>query len=195
MLEQFITFMLSVTEQMGYFGIYVYMVMVGTFVPVPSEIILVPAGYLASQGEMNYMLLLVSGSLGSLSGALINYFFAKLIIKKILSHKVTFIEKVTQFFNAHGKVSVFIAPLTPGLGQYISLPAGLSHMPFRYFIPFTYAANIIWVGFMLAVGYLFGSNSEGSHSVVVQGSLFLFGIAILIAVIYVIIAFRRKSTI
>ncbi len=193
MLEQFITFMLSVTEQMGYFGIYLYMVMVGTFVPVPSEIILVPAGYLASQGQMNYVLLLFSGSLGSLSGALINYFFARVIIKKILSHKVNFIEKVTHFFNAHGKVSVFIAPLTPGLGQYISLPAGLSHMPFRYFIPFTYAANIIWVGFMLAVGYLFGSSEEGSHSVVVQGSLFLFGIAILVAVVYVLLMFKRSA--
>ena len=193
MLEALIAFMLSVTEQMGYFGIYLYMVMVGTFVPVPSEIILVPAGYLASQGEMNYGLLLLSGSLGSLSGALINYFFAKFIIKKILSHKVTFIEKVTQFFNVHGKISVFIAPLTPGLGQYISLPAGLSHMPFRYFIPFTYAANIIWVGFMLGVGYLFGSDREGSHSVVVEGSLFLFGIAILVAVVYVFMTFKRNT--
>ena len=193
MLEALIAFMLSVTEQMGYFGIYLYMVMVGTFVPVPSEIVLVPAGYLASQGQMNYGLLLLSGSLGSLSGALINYFFAKLIIKKILSHKVTFIDKVTRFFNAHGKISVFIAPLTPGLGQYISLPAGLSHMPFRYFIPFTYAANIIWVGFMLAVGYIFGSSKDGSHSVVVQVSLFLFGIAILVAVVYVIMTFKRST--
>ncbi len=195
MLETLVGFLLVLTEQLGYLGIYFYMVMVGTFVPVPSELVLVPAGYLASQGQMNYLLLLLSGSLGSLSGALINYFFAKLIIKKILSNKATFIERVTQFFNVHGKVSVFIAPLTPGLGQYVSLPAGLSHMPFRYFIPFTYAANIIWVGFMLAVGYLFGSNEEGSHSMVIQGSLFLFGIAILIAVIYVIVAFKRKSTI
>ena len=178
---------------MGYVGIYFYMVMVGTFVPVPSELVLVPAGYLASQGQMNYWLLLLSGSLGSLSGALINYFFAKLIIKKILSHKVIFIEKVTNFFNAHGKISVFVAPLTPGLGQYISLPAGISHMPFRYFIPFTYAANIIWVGFMLAVGYMFGSSEGDAHGAVVEGSLFLFGIAILIAVVYVVVTFRRKS--
>ena len=195
MLDALIAFMLSVTEGMGYFGIYLYMVMVGTFVPVPSEIVLVPAGYLASQGKMDYSLLLLSGSLGSLSGALINYFFAKLIIKKILSHKVTFIKKVTNFFNAHGKVSVFIAPLTPGLGQYISLPAGLSHMPFKFFIPFTYAANIIWVGFMLAVGYMFGSGASESHDVVVFGSLVLFGVAIVIAVIYVLITFKRKSTI
>ena len=193
MLETLIAFLLSVTESMGYLGIYFYMVMVGTFVPVPSELVLVPAGYLASQDQMSYGLLLLSGSLGSLSGALINYFFAKLIIKKILSHKVTFIDKVTNFFNSHGKISVFVAPLTPGLGQYISLPAGLSHMPFRYFIPFTYAANIIWVGFMLAVGYMFGSSKSDAHGIVVEGTLFLFGIAILIAVIYVVVTFRRRA--
>lgn len=195
MLDTLIDFLLSVTESMGYLGIYLYMVMVGTFVPVPSELVLVPAGYLASQDQMNYWLLLLSGSLGSLSGALINYFFAKLIIKKILAHKVTFIDKVTNFFNSHGKISVFVAPLTPGLGQYISLPAGISHMPFRYFIPFTYAANIIWVGFMLAVGYMFGSSKGDAHGVVVEGSLFLFGMAILIAIIYVVVTFRRKSAI
>lgn len=193
MLETFVTFLLSMTEGMGYVGIYLYMVMVGTFVPVPSELVLVPAGYLASQEKMSYPLLLLCGSLGSLSGALINYFFAKLIIKKILSHKIVFIDKVTNFFNAHGKISVFVAPLTPGLGQYISLPAGLSHMPFRYFIPFTYAANIIWVGFMLAVGYMFGSSTADAHNVVVEGTLFLFGMAIVIAVVYVVVTFRRKS--
>lgn len=193
MVETIVTFLLSMTEGMGYFGIYLYMVMVGTFVPVPSELVLVPAGYLASQEKMSYPLLLLSGSLGSLSGALINYFFAKLIIKKILSHKIVFIDKVTNFFNAHGKISVFVAPLTPGLGQYISLPAGLSHMPFRYFIPFTYTANIIWVGFMLAVGYMFGSSTPDAHNVVVEGTLFLFGMAILIALIYVVATFRRKS--
>ncbi|MDA3945109.1 MAG: DedA family protein [Helicobacteraceae bacterium] len=193
MLEALITFLLSVTEGMGYFGIYFYMVMVGTFVPVPSELVLVPAGYLASQGQMNYWLLLLSGSLGSLSGALINYFFAKLIIKKLLSHKVGFIEKVTNFFDAHGKISVFVAPLTPGLGQYISLPAGISHMPLRFFIPFTYAANIIWVGFMLAVGHMFGKNPDDAHGIVVEGTLFLFGLAILTAILYVTLTFRRKS--
>ncbi|MCJ7764871.1 MAG: DedA family protein [Thiovulaceae bacterium] len=193
MLEALITFLLSMTESMGYFGIYLYMVLVGTFVPVPSELVLVPAGYLASQGRMDYLLLLLSGSLGSLSGALINYYFARVIIKKLLSRRTAFVEKVTRFFQAHGKISVFVAPLTPGLGQYISLPAGLSHMPFRYFIPFTYAANLIWVGFMLGVGYLFGSSDSRAHSAAVEGSLVLFGAAILIAVVYVFITFKREK--
>ena len=58
---------------LGYFGVYFYMLLVGTFIPVPSEIVLLPAGYLASQGEKNLYLLILAGSLGSISGALINY--------------------------------------------------------------------------------------------------------------------------
>ncbi|MBU1642918.1 DedA family protein [bacterium] len=193
MLASVIAFLLSLTSSMGYIGIYFYMVVVGTFIPLPSELVLVPAGYLASQGHMNYLLLLLSASLGSLSGALINYFFAKLIIKKLLSRKTAFINKVTAFFQSHGSISVFVAPLTPGLGQYISLPAGLSHMPLRYFIPFTYAANLIWVGFMLGVGHLFGSSESRAHSAVIEGSLILFGGAILISVVYVILTFRKSS--
>jgi len=193
MLASVIAFLLSLTSGMGYIGIYFYMVVVGTFIPVPSELVLVPAGYLASQGQMSYELLLLSGSLGSLSGALINYFFARVIIKKLLSRKAAFVDKVTAFFQSHGKISVFVAPLTPGLGQYISLPAGLSHMPLRYFIPFTYAANLIWVGFMLGVGHLFGSSASRAHSAVIEGSLILFGGAILIAVVYVVFTFRKSS--
>jgi membrane protein DedA with SNARE-associated domain len=193
MLASVIAFLLSLTSGMGYIGIYFYMVVVGTFIPVPSELVLVPAGYLASQGQMSYELLLLSGSLGSLSGALINYFFARVIIKKLLSRKAAFVDKVTAFFQSHGKISVFVAPLTPGLGQYISLPAGLSHMPLRYFIPFTYAANLIWVGFMLGVGHLFGSSASRAHSAVIEGSLILFGGAILIAVVYVLFTFRKSS--
>ena len=193
MLASVIDFLLSLTSGMGYIGIYFYMVVVGTFIPVPSELVLVPAGYLASQGQMSYELLLLSGSLGSLSGALINYFFARVIIKKLLSRKAAFVDKVTAFFQSHGKISVFVAPLTPGLGQYISLPAGLSHMPLRYFIPFTYAANLIWVGFMLGVGHLFGSSASRAHSAVIEGSLILFGGAIFIAVVYVVFTFRKSS--
>ena len=193
MLASVIAFLLSLTSGMGYIGIYFYMVVVGTFIPVPSELVLVPAGYLASQGQMSYELLLLSGSLGSLSGALINYFFARVIIKKLLSRKAAFVDKVTAFFQSHGKISVFVAPLTPGLGQYISLPAGLSHMPLRYFIPFTYAANLIWVGFMLGVGHLFGSSASRAHSAVIEGSLILFGGAIFIAVVYVVFTFRKSS--
>ena len=195
MFDIFINFLVETVSTVGYLGVFFYMMLVGTFIPVPSELVLLPAGYLASKGEMNFFLLLLSGSLGSLSGAFINNFFAKVIIKKVLRNKRMFVAKVIKFFRSHGKISVFVGPLTPGLGQYISLPAGISHMKFRYFVPLTYAANIIWVGFMLMIGYLFGDNTNEAHLKAVEGSLVLFAIVILISIVYVVKTFKRRGRI
>ena len=189
MLNEIVNFLLDFCNSIGYFGVYLYMLLVGTFVPVPSELILIPSGYLASQGEKNFLLLLISGSLGSLSGALINYFLAKHLANKI--SKKDLLKKVNIFWQKHGKISAFLAPLTPGLGQYISIPAGLSHMPLKWFIPLTYTANIIWVGFMLTIGYMFGA--EDSHKEVVYGSLILLGGVIVIASIYVFLELRKEK--
>ena len=190
MLDEIINFLLNFCNSIGYIGVYLYMLLVGTFVPVPSELVLIPAGYLASQGEKNFLLLLISGSLGSLSGALINYFLAKYLANKLLKGKAI-IKKVTIFWQQHGKISAFLAPLTPGLGQYISIPAGLSHMPLKWFIPLTYMANIIWVGFMLTIGYMFGV--EDSHKEVVYGSLILLGGVVVIASIYVFLELKKEK--
>ena len=190
MLNEIINFLLNFCNSIGYIGVYLYMVLVGTFIPVPSELVLIPAGYLASKGEKNFLLLLVCGSLGSLTGALINYFLAKYLANKLLKGK-DILKKVTIFWQRHGKISAFLAPLTPGLGQYISIPAGLSHMPLRWFIPLTYMANIIWVGFMLTIGYMFGA--EDSHKEVVYGSLVLLGGVIVIASVYVFLELKKEK--
>jgi len=189
MLNEIVNFLVNFCNSIGYIGVYLYMVLVGTFVPVPSELILIPAGYLASKGEKNFLLLLISGSLGSLSGALINYFLAKYLVNKLLKEKDA-LKKVTIFWKKHGKISVFLAPLTPGLGQYISIPAGLSHMPLKWFIPLTYMANIIWVGFMLTVGYMFG---EVAHKEVVYGSIILLGGVVVITSIYVFLELKKEK--
>jgi len=178
-------------NSIGYVGVYLYMLMVGTFIPVPSELVLLPAGYLAAKGEKTLVLLWISGALGSLSGALINYFLAKFLVNKFLKDKPV-IKKVNKFWAEHGKISAFLAPLTPGLGQYISIPAGLAHMPLRWFIPLTFSANLIWVGFMLMVGYLFGTG-EKAHKEAVLGSLVLLGGVIIIASIYVFREFKKEK--
>jgi len=176
-------------DSIGYIGIYIYMFLVGTFIPIPSELILLPAGYLASIGQKSYFLSLLFASLGSLSGALFNYHFAKYLVKKY-EHKKS-VQKVISFFQNHGKISVFLAPLTPGLGQYISLPAGMSHMPLKYFIPLTYTANIIWVNALLLVGYMFG-DKEG-HSKLIYVSLGLLVFVIISATIYVFKEIKKNK--
>jgi membrane protein DedA with SNARE-associated domain len=190
-LSEIIHFLVNFTHSLGYIGIYFYMLLVGTFVPVPSELVLLPAGYLAAKGDMNLWLVWICAASGSLSGALINYFLAKYLVNKILKNKPV-IKKVTLFWENHGKISAFLAPLTPGLGQYISIPAGLSHMPLRWFIPLTFSANLIWTGFLIMIGYLFGTG-EKAHKEVVFGSLFLLGSVIIIATIYVIREMKKTK--
>ena len=180
-MNDIIGFILNFAESIGYIGVYIYMFLVGTFIPVPSELILIPNGYLASINKVNYFLIMLLASLGSLSGALFNYFIAKKLVEKYKNKSV--IKKVTQFFKKHGKISVFLVPLTPGLGQYISIPAGISNMPLKYFIPLTFLANLIWVNSILLIGYVLGENATHKDVMYVTMGLLIF--VIFVATIYV----------
>ena len=182
-MDYFVHLLLDFVDGIGYAGLYLYMFLVGTFVPVPSELVLIPNGYLASIGEKNYFLLLFFGALGSLSGAMFNYYFALYVARKFLRGK-RILGKVTRFFKKHGKISVFLAPLTPGMGQYISIPAGLSRLKLRYFMPLTFFANLIWVNFILLIGFLFGEGSA-SHQKIVYISFVLLFIVITVSSIYI----------
>ncbi len=193
MLHYIINLLVNFADHAGYIGVYFYMLLVGTFIPVPSEILLIPSGYLASLGEKSFSLLLLSGSLGSLSGALINYFLSKTLVNHFFGHKPV-IKKVNSFFKQHGVISVFLAPLSPGMGQYISIPAGLSHMSLKQFIPLTFTANIIWVGFMLLIGYIFG-DGESAHKNAAWFSIILFGFVIVSVSIYVFLGMKKSKKI
>jgi len=191
MINSIINLLVNFADHAGYIGVYLYMLLVGTFIPVPSEILLIPSGYLASIGQKSFSFLLISGAMGSLSGALINYFLSRYLINHFLSHKPV-IQKVNSFFKKHGAISVFLAPLTPGMGQYISIPAGLSYMSLKKFIPLTLTSNIIWVGFMLLIGYIFGEG-ENAHKNSAWLSLILFGFVIISVSIYVFIEIRKEK--
>ena len=104
-MNEVIHFILNFTESIGYIGVYIYMFLVGTFIPVPSELLLIPNGYLASIDKVNYFLIMLLASLDSLSGALFNYFIAKKLVKKYKDKPV--IKKITLFFKNMGKFLYF----------------------------------------------------------------------------------------
>ena len=83
-MQQFVDFILNIISDLGYFGIFVGMAIESSFIPFPSEIIMIPAGYLAHKGEMNIYLAIFFGILGSLVGALINYYLAKSLARPLL---------------------------------------------------------------------------------------------------------------
>ena len=171
---------------MGYIGFFIYMIIVGTFIPLPTQLILLPAGFLASQGEFDITTIIIVTALGTTIGATINYFMAHYIAKNWVSEEKR--NKVQKFFLKYGKLSVALAPLTFGLGQYISLPAGIAKMPLRWFIPIIFCSNALWNFAMLMLGYIFG-NEANSKAIY----LALTGAVIIIIAITVFIYREFKS--
>ena len=165
MLHHIAAILVETIGNMGYWGIFLLMFLESTFFPFPSEIIMIPAGYLAYQGEMNLYFIVIVGILGSVSGALFNYYLAmhfgrKFILKygKYFFIKAETLDKLETFFSKHGELSTFNGRLIPGIRQLISLPAGLAKMHIVKFSLYSAFGAGIWVIVLVALGYVLGSN-------------------------------------
>ena len=151
----------------GYVGIFLLMAIESSFIPFPSEIVLIPAGYLASKGDMSIVMIMSSALGGSMFGALINYYLALTLGRKILKRygkyffiKESALEKMDSFFAKHGHISTFIGRLIPGIRQLISIPAGLSRMNLVVFSTYTALGAGIWALILVMLGYFIGENQE-----------------------------------
>jgi membrane protein DedA with SNARE-associated domain len=149
----------------GYLGIFLLMFLESTFFPFPSEIVMIPAGYLAYKGEMSLTMVIAMGTLGSIAGALFNYYLAIYVGRKFILRygKYFFVspetmEKLERFFKAHGEISTFNGRLIPGIRQLISLPAGLARMNIAKFSLYTGLGAGIWMVILTLLGYYLGSN-------------------------------------
>ncbi|CAM4174330.1 DedA family protein [Campylobacter armoricus] len=167
MLSDVIDFLLTLAKDWGYWGIIFLMFIESSFFPFPSEVVMIPAGYLAHQNDLNFWLCLLCGTFGALLGALLNYylcyFLGRNVVLKICKYFGVNEAKFTQFetfFNKHGEISTFSGRLIPGLRQYISLPAGLARMDLKKFIFYTGLGAGIWCLILLVLGYVLGKNED-----------------------------------
>lgn len=198
MLEEITLWLVQTIGNWGYTGITVLMFLESSFFPFPSEVVITPAGYLASQHEMNLWLVIICGTGGSLLGALFNYWLALCFGRpffvrygKFFFIKEKSLTKADLFFVRHGHISTFIARLLPGIRQYISLPAGLAHMPLGIFCLFTTLGAGIWVSVLALLGFWFGNNQEIIHSKL-HFVLYLVLVFCLIVILGYIILHRKK---
>ncbi len=185
---------------MGYWGIFLLMFLESTFFPFPSEIIMIPAGYLAYKGEMNVYIVVLVGILGSVGGALFNYYLAmhfgrKFILKygKYFFIKEETLDKLEAFFTKHGELSTFNGRLIPGIRQLISLPAGLAKMNIAKFSLYSGLGAGIWVIVLVALGYLLGSNEELISEYLRSATLIALLSVVFITVFYVVRHKRRQK--
>jgi membrane protein DedA with SNARE-associated domain len=186
---------------MGYLGIFLLMFLESTFFPFPSEIIMIPAGYLAHKGEMNIYIVVLIGILGSVAGALFNYYIAvhfgrRFILKygKYFFIKEETLDKLEAFFTKHGELSTFNGRLIPGIRQLISLPAGLARMNIAKFAFYSALGAGIWVIVLVVIGYLLGSNEE-LVSEYLRSATFIALISVVLITIFYIVRNRRRKEI
>lgn len=199
-MEELIQGLLSITSDLGYWGIVILMVIESSFIPFPSELVIPPAAYLAYKGEMNIYLVILFGVLGSLIGAIFNYYLAmyigrplayKLVEKKwakyfLLSREG--LQKTETYFAKYGSVSTFIGRLIPAVRQLISLPAGFAKMNIGKFLFYTTLGSASWVIVLAVLGYYWGANDEVLRQYYSEIS---WGILIVFVVFIVVLILRR----
>jgi len=198
--HEIVNAIVEIVGQMGYIGIFIMMFLESTFFPFPSEVAMIPAGYLASQGSMNLYLAILIGVLGSLVGALFNYYLAKQYGRKAIIKFGRYfffdeakLEKMERFFYKHGSFSTLTSRLIPGVRQFISLPAGLSKMPISSFVIYTTVGATIWVTVLAILGYIIGQNQELIQEYLHQIVLITLGIIIVSTAFYIWLHKRSQT--
>lgn len=205
MLISLVNLLLQFAQDIGYWGIVFLMAIESSFIPFPSEIVIPPAAYLAAQDKLNIWLVVGAGVLGSLIGALVNYFLAyylgrPLIYRLIKTKWARFLlikpeqlEKSEQLFSKYSRSSTFFGRLIPVIRQLISLPAGFAKMSLPLFIFYTFLGSTLWTIVLAALGYFFGANESlwQKYYTEISWSILIFAFAFLIYFIY---KQRRKQS-
>ena len=191
-------------SNLNYFTVALLMAIESTFMPLPSEVVIPFAAYKAGQGELNVFFVVLSGTIGALSGSLINYtlayYLGRPLVYKFAGSKLGKVfllskEKVVhaeEYFIRNGKTSTFIGRLVPGIRHLISIPAGLAKMNLRDFMLYTLVGAGLWNIILAIIGYYLYEMREQIFPYI--GHI-LIGLGV-IFVIYLIVKARleRKKT-
>ena len=185
----------------GYAGIFAMMFVESSFVPFPSEVAMIPAGYLAARGEMDPFLATAMGLLGSVGGALLNYYLALRLGLPVLERvgryffiKAEQFEAAERYFETHGELTTFVARLIPGVRQLISVPAGLARMRLDRFVLYTALGAGLWSAILVAIGYVAGANEDLWRPLLRETTIWLLAGMALVTGLYVWRHRRRKAS-
>ena len=158
-------------DSTGAFGVAVVMFLENVFPPIPSELVMPLAGYLAAQGEMSLVAVFLLGTLGAVAGAYLWYWVGAAIGKRRLyefidRHGIWLtldrdeIERAIAWFDRHDAAAVFFGRMVPGIRTFISVPAGIAGMHRGKFLAYTVAGTMIWNGLLIGAGYILSANYD-----------------------------------
>lgn len=192
-------YIVQLVYQFGYTGIIIAMALESSLLPLPSEIVMIPAGVLVKQGEMNFLLATLSGVAGSYLGSLANYLLADylgrpLIIKygAYLLLPESKLYKMEKFFQKYGSISIFIGRLLPVVRHFISIPAGLAKMNIYLFTFYTIIGSAMWMAILTALGYYLGESMSKIHIAMPIIKLAVIGVTFSALIYYIYKRIKKK---
>jgi membrane protein DedA with SNARE-associated domain len=173
--------------------------------PVPSELVLIPAGILVQQGTLNVPLILLFSILGTMVGSFISYFVALHAGRRLVNHfvnkygtfllvKLEHLEKTEKYFTNHGKITIFLARLLPVVRHLISLPAGFARMSLWEFSLFTFLGAGLWSIVLLAIGYFIGANQTVIAGFINLPTIIVSVVAVIVLGCYIYLKKKSKKT-
>jgi len=199
-MQELITWLLATILKLGYPGIFLLMAMESSVIPIPSELVMPPAGYWAAEGKMNMVTAILCGTLGSLVGAYVNYFAARHLGRPLLLKYGRYVwiteekfARVETFFLRHGEISTFIGRLLPVVRHLISLPAGLSGMNHLRFSLYTLVGAGIWVTVLTLIGYFIGENQQLIMQYSHQAIIIVLICSVVLIAVYVMLHRRKMA--
>lgn len=195
---------IQIMENYGYIGIMSLIAIENIFPPIPSEVILTFGGVMTTMTDLTVLGVIIASTIGALIGAILLYMVGSLVrddylknllsgkMGKILRLKPSDIDNAQRWFNAKGKITVFICRFIPVIRSLISIPAGMANMNIAIFIIYTTIGTLIWNTVLIKLGVFAGNSWE---KVVAQfGSIttLIFAIFAIFVAIFVIIFYKKR---
>ncbi len=148
---------------LGYPYIILLMTLESSLFPVPSELVMIPAGYLAHQGQLDPALAVACGALGSVLGAGLNYLLGRSLGRAVLLRYGRYLlinekkyHEAEALFLRNARLATFLGRFLPVIRHLISLPAGVFGMPLAWFALLTGLGSALWCAVLVGAGYYFG---------------------------------------
>ncbi|MBF0261200.1 MAG: DedA family protein [Magnetococcales bacterium] len=195
--ERVTTLLLEWMGQLDYFAIFVLMAMESSIFPVPSELVMIPAGYLVSTQKLTWGGSILASSLGSIVGSLGSYYLALWLGRPFIARFGRYLlitekhmQQTETFFAKHGEISIFTGRFLPGVRHLISMPAGVGRMRLSPFVVYTLVGATLWNIILLVMGYVIGENQAW----VKQNTLWVVSGAVLFALLLIggYVAWQRR---
>lgn len=195
-------FLINVIQRYGYLGVFLLITLENIFPPIPSEVILTFSGFITTKTTLSIVLVIFSATIGSVVGAIILYIIGNILSSKLLTKRknekllffeVKKIKLAKDWFYKKGNKTVFFCRFIPVLRSLISIPAGMSDMPFIKFIVYTFIGSLIWNFLLIYIGKIAGDSWQVVSKYISEYSKIFFIIIFIIFLLVIFIKVYMKS--